>query len=90
MTFIFQEDFIMYSNFVFDIPTRALFGAGALNYLRNEKLHGKMALIATSNGRSVKKYGCLARVEKEMMLAGSYILFPSEHTMEHVMGSDER
>jgi alcohol dehydrogenase len=31
---------------------------------------GKKALIATSNGQSTKKYGYLARVEKEMELAG--------------------
>ena len=60
----------MYSNFVFDMPTRVLFGVGALNHLRDEKLPGKKALIATSNGQSTKKYGYLARVEKEMELAG--------------------
>jgi len=60
----------MYNNFVFDMPTRVLFGAGSLNHLRNEKLPGKKALIATSNGQSAKKYGYLARVEKEMELAG--------------------
>lgn len=70
MTFILTGGFFMYSNFIFDMPTRVLFGAGALNHLRNEKLPGKKALIATSNGQSTKKYGYLARVEKEMELAG--------------------
>lgn len=60
----------MYDDFVFDIPTRVLFGAGALNNLRNENLPGKKALIVTSNGQSAKKYGYLARVEKELDLAG--------------------
>jgi alcohol dehydrogenase len=60
----------MYNNFVFDMPTRILFGAGSLNELRNEKLPGKKAMIVTSNGRSAKKYGYLARVEKELELAG--------------------
>lgn len=42
-------------NFVFDIPTRILFGAGQLNNLHKEKLPGKKALIAVSNGQSIKK-----------------------------------
>jgi alcohol dehydrogenase len=44
----------MYNNFVFDMPTRVLFGVGSLNQLRNEKLPGKKALIVTSNGKSTK------------------------------------
>ena len=52
------------------MPTRVLFGAGALNGLRKEKLPGRKALIVTSNGQSTKKYGYLARVEKELELAG--------------------
>ncbi|MGI6212402.1 MAG: iron-containing alcohol dehydrogenase [Anaerovoracaceae bacterium] len=60
----------MYSNFTFYMPTKVLFGAGQLNNLRNEDLPGKKALIATSDGKSTKKYGYLARVEKELELAG--------------------
>lgn len=62
--------------FVFDIPTRVLFGAGQLHELHKEHLPGKKALIATSNGTSTKKYGYLAALEKELDLAGvSYTLF---------------
>lgn len=61
----------MYNNFVFDMPTRVLFGAGSLCDLRKEKMPGKKALIVTSNGQSTKKYGYLARVEKELKLAGT-------------------
>lgn len=56
--------------FVFDNPVRVLFGAGSLDDLHKEKLPGEKALIVTSNGTSVKKYGYLARVEKQLDLAG--------------------
>ena len=56
--------------FVFDMPTRVLFGAGQLQELHNEVLPGKKALIATSNGTSTKKYGYLEQLEKELDLAG--------------------
>lgn len=61
----------MYSNFTFFMPAKVLFGAGQLCNLRNEALPGKKALIVTSNGQSAKKYGYLARVEKELELAGA-------------------
>ena len=64
------------NNFVFHMPTRVLFGAGQLNNLHKEKLPGKKALIIISNGQSTKKYGYLARVEKELALAGvEHVLF---------------
>ena len=53
-----------------------LFGAGQLGHLHEETLPGKKALIVTSNGQSAKKYGYLARVEKELDLAGvGHVLF---------------
>ena len=64
------------NSFIFYIPTRILFGAGQLNHLHDEKLPGKKALIVTSNGQSVKKYGYLYRLEKELEQAGvSHALF---------------
>lgn len=57
-------------NFIFDIPTRILFGQGQLNNLHNENLPGKKALIVTSNGQSTKKYGYLARLEEQLDKAG--------------------
>lgn len=76
-------------NFNFYMPTKVLFGAGKLAELHTEKLPGKKALIATSNGTSVKKYGYLARVEKELDLAGvEHILFDEirpNPTRENVM-----
>lgn len=63
-------------NFVFDIPTRILFGAGQLNNLHKEKLPGQKALIAVSNGQSIKKYGYLQRLEEQLKKADiEYVLF---------------
>ena len=62
--------------FNFYMPTKVLFGPGKLSELHTEKLPGKKALIVTSNGTSVKKYGYLDRVEKELELAGvEYVVF---------------
>lgn len=51
-------------NFNYFIPTKILFGPGKLNELAGEKLPGKKALIVTTAGNSVKKYGYLDRLEK--------------------------
>lgn len=56
--------------FDFYMPAKVLFGAGKLQSLHNEKLPGKKALIVTTNGQSVKKYGYLASLKKELDLAG--------------------
>ncbi len=77
-------------SFNYYIPTRILFGAGKLNELHQQELPGKKALIVTTGGQSVKKYGYLARVEKELDLAGvSHLLFDKilpnpikDHVME--------
>lgn len=77
------------NNFVFNMPTKVLFGAGQLSNLHSEKIPGKKALIVTSNGASTKKYGYLAMAEKEMLLAGvKTILFDEVRpnpTKENVM-----
>lgn len=77
------------SQFIFDNPVRVLFGAGQLNNLHEQKLPGKKALIATSCGTSVKKYGYLSRVEKQLELAGiEHVLFDkirANPTRENVM-----
>jgi alcohol dehydrogenase len=62
--------------FVFDMPARVLFGAGQLKELHHENLPGKKALITTSNGTSVKKYGYLDELKHELDIAGvTYVLF---------------
>ena len=62
--------------FIYDNPVRVLYGPGQLQNLHDEKLPGKKALIATSNGASAKKYGYLEALEKELDLAGiGYAVF---------------
>ncbi len=64
------------SQFIFNNTTRVLFGAGQLSNLHKEAMPGKKALIITTNGTSVKKYGYLSRLEKELDQAGvEYALF---------------
>lgn len=77
------------NNFTFYMPAKVLFGAGQLSTLHEQALPGKKALIATTNGTSTKKYGYLARVEKELDLAGiAHVLFDEVRpnpTRENVM-----
>lgn len=49
-------------NFSFYIPTRLFFGKGELNRMATEKLPGKKAVIVTSGGTSMKKFGYLDRL----------------------------
>ena len=76
-------------NFIFDLPTRLLFGFGELNNLHKENLPGKKALIVTTNGKSVKANGYLARVEEQLDKAGVvHILFDEikpNPTLKNVM-----
>lgn len=51
-------------NFHYNIPTKILFGAGKLNMLSKETLPGRKALIVTTNGTSMKKFGYLERVTR--------------------------
>lgn len=76
-------------NFRYYMPTRILFGEGQLSHLSELKLPGKKALIVTSSGNSVKKYGYLKRLEEQLELAGvSFVLFDKilpNPIKEHVM-----
>lgn len=77
-------------SFHYYMPTRILYGKGKLSTLHEQVLPGKKALIVTSAGQSVKKYGYLERVENELKLAGTtYELFDKilpnpikDHVME--------
>lgn len=75
-------------NFKVFIPTRLLFGAGALGHLHEESLPGKKALIVTTAGKSVKKYGYLEKLEAELDKAGiGYTVFDkilSNPILDHV------
>lgn len=62
--------------FQFNIPTHAVFGTGQLNHLHEYTLPGKKALIITSNGKSTKENGYLARTEEQLKKAGvSFLLY---------------
>ena len=63
----------MNMNFNFNNPTNLIFGAGKLNELgshiaarRAVGSLGKKALLLISNGKSVKTYGTLERVEEQL------------------------
>lgn len=64
----------MYFNYF--MPTKILFGKGQLGNLHKEKLPGKKAMIVISSGKSTRANGYLARVERELDIAGaSHIVF---------------
>lgn len=63
-------------NYNYYMPTKILFGKGQLSNLHNEILPGKKALIVTSAGNSVKKYGYLSRLEEQLKLSNiEFVLF---------------
>lgn len=63
-------------SFKYFIPTRILFGKGQLANLHEQDLPGKKALIVISAGKSTRDNGYLARVEKELDLAGvAHVVF---------------
>ena len=70
------------------IPTRILFGRGQLKKLHEHKLPGTKALIVTTAGQSVKKYGYLQQVEEQLKMSGvSVTLFDKilpNPILEHV------
>lgn len=76
--------------FRYYMPTRILFGNGMLNELHKQELPGKKALIVTTNGTSVKKFGYLSRLKEQLDRAGvEHLLFDKilpnpikDHVME--------
>lgn len=60
--------------FNFYMPTRLIMGPGSLKELSNIDLPGKKALIITTSGKSVRKFGYLQRVEKLLRDRGIDIL----------------
>lgn len=70
----------MNMNFNFNNPTNLIFGTGKLNELGNQKLPGKKALLLISNGKSVKTYGTLDRVQEQLNKAGAeYVVCGNIH-----------
>ncbi len=63
-------------SYVWNLPTKVLFGVGKVKELKNEVMPGKKALLVISNGKSVKENGALALVEQGLKDAGAdYVLF---------------
>ncbi|MFI3140758.1 MAG: iron-containing alcohol dehydrogenase [Clostridia bacterium] len=80
-------------NFNYYIPTRILFGKGSVKTLGEQTLPGKTALIVTTNGKSVKKFGYLDTVIEQLEKQGvKHFVFDKilpNPIKEHVMqGSD--
>lgn len=70
----------MNMNFNFNNPTNLIFGAGRLEELGNQLLPGKKALLLISSGNSVKKYGYLGRVQRQLEKAGAeYVVCDNIH-----------
>ena len=62
--------------FNFYSDSRVIFGAGRLNELGEMKLPGTKALLVTTNGNSVKKYGYLDKVKGLLEKQGvEYVLY---------------
>ncbi len=53
-------------SFIWDLPTRVLFGPGQVKNLRKETLPGKKALLVISSGNSVKANGSLNAVKRQL------------------------
>ena len=84
-------------SYIWNLPTKVLFGAGKVKELCKEQMPGKKALLVISGGKSVKVNGSLAAVEQGLTAAGvDYVLFdkiqsnPLEPTiMEGVLAARE-
>ncbi len=63
-------------SFIWNLPTKVLFGPGMLEQLANEKMPGKKALLVISNGKSARENGALKATEGALTAAGAdFILF---------------
>ncbi|BBF41566.1 alcohol dehydrogenase [Lachnospiraceae bacterium KM106-2] len=63
-------------NFIFNNPTKLLFGSGKLGELHNETLPGKKALLLTSNGKSTHTNGSFDKTVEELKKSGvDYVVF---------------
>ena len=62
--------------FKISIPTEYYFGSGALDRIADMSLPGKKALICTTRGKSVRRYGYLSRLERALQQKNvAYVLF---------------
>ena len=61
MSNVYKEGAQMMMDFIFNNPTKLLFGTGKLGELHLETLPGKKALLLTSNGQSTHTNGSIER-----------------------------
>lgn len=61
-------------SYIWNLPTKVLFGPGMLNELGHQALPGKKALLAISDGKSAKMNGSLERVKAQLHQAGIEIV----------------
>lgn len=57
-------------SYIWNLPTRVLFGAGMVKELGKQEMPGKKALLVISNGKSARTNGGLDIVTKELRSAG--------------------
>ena len=57
-------------SYIWNVPTKVLFGAGKLQELHNEAMPGRKAMVVISNGKSTRLNGSLAALEKELATVG--------------------
>lgn len=57
-------------SYIWNLPTKVLLGPGMLNELVHQTMPGKKALLAISDGKSVKINGSLERVKSQLHQAG--------------------
>ena len=57
-------------SYIWDLPTKVLFGAGMVKELGKQEMPGKKALLVISNGKSARTNGGLDIVTKELRSAG--------------------
>lgn len=63
-------------SYVFNLPTKVLFGAGKINKLASLPMPGRKALLVISDGRSVRTNGSLEKVENQLHTAGvEYVVY---------------
>lgn len=63
-------------DFKYYLPTKVLFGCDKLEQLHQQKLPGRKALIVTTIGNSMVKYGQLNKVQHQLDLSGTeYVVF---------------
>lgn len=78
-------------SYVWNLPTKVLFGAGTVNELKNELNFGKKALLVISDGKSTKLNGSLDAVVAQLNGAGvEYVLYDkisANPTVEAITGA---